>query len=412
MRHLCYSLESEGVKLQIQTYWLALIPILFGLGWLAARWEMRLQDFEDDVEQTKKERSTFRGINLLLSEQHDKAIDALVEVAKLDPETTELHFALGSLFRRRGETERAIRVHQHLSNRQDILPRDRAHAAYELGRDFLRAGMLDRAEASLNLVIEGRYHLPAKAALLEMYQIEKDWRKAIIAANELGTLEKKDYQDQVAHFYCEIAIESIRSKNLSAAKEAIDQALYAVPHHIRATILRGELAIAHQKPLEAIETWGNIEKKFPAYLHLIADKWMKAFTELNRETEGLERLKLHLLEQGSGELLDIVFKHVLRIQGPQPAQALINTVMLDTPSLTAMTKRFEAQYMIAQEGGQEAMIGEIKASLDLLKQKTNSLARYTCSSCGFRAKRFYWQCPGCNHWDVYSPKRSEGIGVA
>jgi lipopolysaccharide biosynthesis regulator YciM len=122
--------------MQIQMYWLLLIPILFGLGWAAARWEMRLQEREDDVEQAKKERSTFRGINLLLNEQHDKAIDALVEVAQLDPETTELHFALGSLFRRRGETERAIRVHQHLSNRQDIRPRDRAHASYELGRDF------------------------------------------------------------------------------------------------------------------------------------------------------------------------------------------------------------------------------------------------------------------------------------
>ncbi len=396
--------------MQIQTSWLVLIPIVFGLGWLAARWEMRLQEFEDDVEQTKKQHSTFRGINLLLSEQHDKAIDALVEVAKLDPETTELHFALGSLFRRRGETERAIRVHQHLSNRQDILPKDRSHAAYELGRDFLRAGMLDRAESSLNLVIEGRYHLPAKVALLEMYQIEKDWRKAIIAATELGVLEKKNYQDQIAHFYCEIAVESMRSKNLIAAKEAIDQAFYAVPHHIRATILRGELAIAQQRPHEAIEAWGNIEKKSPAYLHLIADKWMKAHAELSLEQEGLEKLKLHLQEQGAGELLDMVFKHVLRIEGPKQAQTLMNNVMLSTPSLTAMTKRLEAQFLIAQASAEEASMAEIKASLDLLKQKTNSLARYTCSNCGFRARRFYWQCPGCNHWDVYSPKRSEGIG--
>ena len=120
---------------------------------------------------------------------------------------------------------------------------------------------------------------------------------------------------------------------------------------------------------------------------------------------------MQLQEQGSGELLDIVFKHVLRMEGPKQAQALMNSVMLNTPSLTAMTKRFEAQYMMAKEAGQEASTAEIKASLDLLKQKTNSLARYTCSSCGFRARRFYWQCPGCNHWDVYSPKRSEGIGA-
>lgn len=395
--------------MQIQMYWLLLIPILFGLGWAAARWEKRLQEREDDVEQAKKERSTFRGINLLLNEQHDKAIDALVEVAQLDPETTELHFALGSLFRRRGETERAIRVHQHLSNRQDIRPRDRAHASYELGRDFLRAGMLDRAEASLNLVTEGKYALPAKAALLEMYQIEKDWRKAIIAATELEGLEEKSYKEQIAHFYCEIAQEAIRGKQLSAAKEAIEHALQAVPNHIRAVITKGELAILEQKPHEAIMTWGYIEKSAPAFLHLIADRWIKAYAELEQEQTGLDILIGHLKVQGTGELLDIVFKNALRLRGPQSALELIEEVMLNSPSLTAMTKRFETEYLLAQEEQDQTLIAQTKASLDLLKHRTNSLARYTCSSCGFRARRYYWQCPGCNHWDVYSPKRSEGI---
>jgi tetratricopeptide (TPR) repeat protein len=395
--------------MQIQMYWLLLIPILFGLGWAAARWEMRLQEREDDVEQAKKERSTFRGINLLLNEQHDKAIDALVEVAQLDPETTELHFALGSLFRRRGETERAIRVHQHLSNRQDIRPRDRAHASYELGRDFLRAGMLDRAEASLNLVTEGKYALPAKAALLEMYQIEKDWRKAIIAATELELIEEKSYKEQIAHFYCEIAQEAIRSKQLAAAKDAIEHALQAVPHHIRALIIKGELAIVEQRPREAIVTWGYIEKNAPAFLHLIADKWIKAYAELEQEQIGLDILIGHLKVQGTGELLDIVFKNTLRLRGPRIALELIEEVMLNAPSLTAMTKRFETEYQLAQEEQDQALIAQTKASLDLLKHRTNSLARYTCSSCGFRARRYYWQCPGCNHWDVYSPKRSEGM---
>jgi lipopolysaccharide biosynthesis regulator YciM len=395
--------------MQIQMYWLLLIPILFGLGWAAARWEMRLQEHEDDVEQAKKERSTFRGINLLLNEQHDKAIDALVEVAQLDPETTELHFALGSLFRRRGETERAIRVHQHLSNRQDIRPRDRAHASYELGRDFLRAGMLDRAEASLNLVTEGKYALPAKAALLEMYQIEKDWRKAIIAATELELIEEKSYKEQIAHFYCEIAQEAIRSKQLAAAKDAIEHALQAVPHHIRALIIKGELAIVEQRPREAIVTWGYIEKSAPAFLHLIADKWIKAYAELEQEQIGLDILIGHLKVQGTGELLDIVFKNTLRLRGPRIALELIQEVMLNAPSLTAMTKRFETEYQLAQEEQDQALIAQTKASLDLLKHRTNSLARYTCSSCGFRARRYYWQCPGCNHWDVYSPKRSEGM---
>ena len=395
--------------MEIEVQWLGVLPIVFGLGWLAARWEKRLEDMEDDVAQQKKQRSTFRGLNLLLNEQPDKAIDALVEVAKLDPETTELHFALGSLFRRRGETERAIRVHQHLVGRDDIAARDRAHAGYELGRDFLRAGMLDRAEASLNQVGDGRYLIPAKVALLEMYQIEKDWRKAIIAASELAQLEKKDYQDQIAQFDCEIALEAMRRQDLVASHLALDHAFIAVPEHIRATILRGEVYILGQRPKEAITTWKLIEEKYSAFLHLVADQWILAHQELGQESVGLERLVAQLPEHGWGELLDIVYKHVLRLQGAEAAELLMSQVLLKTPTLTVLAKRFEAQYQLALAREAQTSATELKASVDLLKKRTSSLARYTCSSCGFRAKRFYWQCPGCNHWDVYSPKRSEGL---
>jgi len=132
---------------------------------------------------------------------------------------------------------------------------------------------------------------------------------------------------------------------------------------------------------------------------------------MSKEEEGLAVLTQHLKEQGTGELLDLVFKNVLRLHGPEKALELINQVMLDSPSLTAMTKRFETEHLLAQGKEDTLLITQTKASLDLLKHRTNSLARYTCSNCGFRARRFYWQCPGCNHWDVYSPKRSEGLAV-
>ncbi len=165
--------------IQIETAWLLLLPVLFGLGWLASRWDLRLESRMDERERMLQQRSTFKGLSLLLNEQPDQAIEALVKVAQLDPETVDLHFSLGNLFRRRGETERAIRIHQHLASRTDLKPRDRDHAAYELGRDFLRAGLLDRAEASLNQVGEGKYSVPAKESLLEMYQVERDWKKRL-----------------------------------------------------------------------------------------------------------------------------------------------------------------------------------------------------------------------------------------
>ncbi|QWD92863.1 lipopolysaccharide assembly protein LapB [Polynucleobacter asymbioticus] len=395
--------------IHIATAWLLLIPILFGLGWMAARWDLRLEHRMDELERLRQQRSTFKGLSLLLNEQPDQAIETLVKIAQLDPETIELHFSLGNLFRRRGETERAIRVHQHLANRDDLKPRDRDHAAYELGRDFLRAGLLDRAEASLNRVGEGKYAAPAKESLLEMYQVERDWQKAIIAAQELESLQGKSHQTEIAQFHCELGQEALRRQDLTGAEQSIARALQAVPNHARALILQGDYFMAMDRPAQAIETWGAIAKLHPAYMHLLADRWMLAHANLDKAEEGLDRLVELLKTQASGELLDIVHKHLTQLRGSYIAEAMLVEVMQSSPSLSALSKLAETRLALAESNGSDDKIAEIKAILGLLKQRTTSLARYTCGNCGFRARRFYWQCPGCNHWEAYSPRRSEGV---
>ena len=395
--------------IQIATAWLFLIPILFGLGWAAARWDLRLESRMDERERLRQQRSTFKGLSLLLNEQPDQAIETLVKIAQLDPETVELHFSLGNLFRRRGETERAIRVHQHLANRDDLKPRDRDHAAYELGRDFLRAGLLDRAEASLNRVGEGKYAAQAKESLLEMYQVERDWQKAIIAAQELESLQNKSHQTEIAQFHCELGQEALRRQDLTGAEQSITRALQAVPNHARALILQGDYLMAMDRPAQAIETWGVIAKLHPAYMHLLADRWMLAHNNLNKAEEGLDRLVDLLKTQASGELLDIVHKHLTQLRGSHVAETMLVEVMQSSPSLSALSKLAETRLALAQSNGSDDKVAEIKAILGLLKQRTTSLARYTCGNCGFRARRFYWQCPGCNHWEAYSPRRSEGV---
>jgi len=392
--------------IHIATAWLLLIPILFGLGWMAARWDLRLEHRMDELERLRQQRSTFKGLSLLLNEQPDQAIETLVKIAQLDPETIELHFSLGNLFRRRGETERAIRVHQHLANRDDLKPRDRDHAAYELGRDFLRAGLLDRAEASLNRVGEGKYAAPAKESLLEMYQVERDWQKAIIAAQELESLQGKSHQTEIAQFHCELGQEALRRQDLTGAEQSIARALQAVPNHARALILQGDYFMAMDRPAQAIETWGAIAKLHPAYMHLLADRWMLAHANLDKAEEGLDRLVELLKTQASGELLDIVHKHLTQLRGSYIAEAMLVEVMQSSPSLSALSKLAETRLALAESNGSDDKIAEIKAILGLLKQRTTSLARYTCGNCGFRARRFYWQCPGCNHWEAYSPRRS------
>jgi lipopolysaccharide biosynthesis regulator YciM len=394
--------------IQIATSWLLLIPVMFGIGWLASRWDLRLENRMDERERMRQQRSTFKGLSLLLNEQPDQAIETLVKIAQLDPETIDLHFALGNLFRRRGETERAIRVHQHLANRDDLKPRDRDHAAYELGRDFLRAGLLDRAEASLNRVGEGKFAAPAKESLLEMYQIERDWKKAIIAASELEALQGKSHHTEIAQFHCELGQEALHRKDLPAVEQSVQLALQAVPHHARALILQGDYLIAMDRPAQAIDVWAVIAKSHPAYMHLLADRWMAAHTALDKADLGLSALCELLKTQASGELLDIVQKHMTKIRGAQAAEVMLVEVMQHSPSLSALAKLAETRLALAESNGTPERVSDLQATLSLLKQRTTSLARYTCGNCGFRARRFYWQCPGCNYWEAYSPRRSEG----
>jgi len=394
--------------IQIATSWLLLLPVMFGIGWLASRWDLRLENRMDERERMRQQRSTFKGLSLLLNEQPDQAIETLVKIAQLDPETIELHFALGNLFRRRGETERAIRVHQHLANRDDLKPRDRDHAAYELGRDFLRAGLLDRAEASLNRVGEGKFAAPAKESLLEMYQIERDWTKAIIAASELAGLQGKSHHTEIAQFHCELGQEALHRKDLPQVEQSVQSALQAVPNHARALILQGDYLMAMDRPAKAIEAWSVIAQTHPAYMHLLADRWMVAHAALDKADVGLSALCELLKTQASGELLDIVQKHMTRIRGAQAAEVMLVEVMQHSPSLSALSKLAETRLALAQSNGTPERVSDLQATLSLLKQRTTSLARYTCGNCGFRARRFYWQCPGCNHWEAYSPRRSEG----
>lgn len=395
--------------IQIETAWLLLLPVMFGIGWLASRWDLRLENRMDERERMRQQRSTFKGLSLLLNEQPDQAIETLVKIAQLDPETIELHFSLGNLFRRRGETERAIRVHQHLANRDDLKPRDRDHAAYELGRDFLRAGLLDRAEASLNRVGPGKFEAPAKESLLEMYQIERDWKKAITAAIQLEALQGKSHQTEIAQFHCELGQEALYAENLAGAEQSIKQALEVVPNHTRALILQGDYLMALGQPAKAIEAWSIVATSHPAYMHLIADRWMKAHTDLDQSAVGLDRLCDLLNTQASGELLDVVHKQIINIRGLQAANAMLGEVIQHSPSLSALSKLAETRLALEEGNANPERLVELKSILHLLRQRTTSLARYTCGNCGFRARRFYWQCPGCNNWEAYSPRRSEGV---
>ncbi|WP_454763136.1 lipopolysaccharide assembly protein LapB [Cupriavidus campinensis] len=401
--------------MMFETWWLLVLPLVFGLGWMAARLDLR----QLISEQGALPRSYFKGLNFLLNEQPDQAIDAFIEVARLDPETTELHFALGALFRRRGETERAIRVHQNLATRPDLPEPEREHALYELGQDFLRAGLLDRAEESLRRLMSGPYAASAKRVLLELYEVEKEWQKAIDAARELQALEQKDYRVQIAQFCCELAQDALQKKNPEDAVAWLRRAVEENPANVRAPILLGDVAMAGGDARGALGHWLGIETQDAAYLPLVADRVVKAYGTLGEQDEAIDWLRGLLKGNLAPELLDTAYRTELEVNGPEAAAALMREQLRRQPTLLALTKYFEAQAagMPAVEAATangdavaEDQTSEVGAIRDLLQLRTRNLARYTCRECGFRARLFYWQCPGCNRWETYAPRRSEVLG--
>ncbi|SFD07461.1 Lipopolysaccharide biosynthesis regulator YciM, contains six TPR domains and a predicted metal-binding C-terminal domain [Cupriavidus sp. OV038] len=409
--------------MMFETWWLLVLPLVFGLGWVAARFDLR----QLISEQGALPRSYFKGLNFLLNEQPDQAIDAFVEVARLDPETTELHFALGALFRRRGETERAIRVHQNLATRPDLPEPEREHALYELGQDFLRAGLLDRAEESLRRLMSGPYAASAKRVLLELYEVEKEWQKAIDAARELQTLEQKDYSIQIAQFCCELAQDALQKKRPEDAVGWLRRASEENPANVRAPILLGDVAMASGDARAALGHWLGIETQDAAYLPLVADRVVKAYGTLGEQGQAIDWLRGLLKGNLAPELLDTAYRTELDVNGPEAAAALMREQLRRQPTLLALTRYFEAQAAemqavetaaaegdaVATAGGEavaQDQTSEVVAIRDLLQVRTRNLARYTCRECGFRARLFYWQCPGCNRWETYAPRRSEALG--
>lgn len=398
--------------MMFETWWLLALPLVFGLGWMAARFDLR----QLMSEQGALPRSYFKGLNFLLNEQPDQAIDAFVEVARLDPETTELHFALGALFRRRGETERAIRVHQNLATRPDLPEPEREHALYELGQDFLRAGLLDRAEESLRRLMSGPYAASAKRVLLELYEVEKEWSKAIDAARELQTLDQKDYRMQIAQFCCELAQDALQKKKPEDAIAWLDRAKAENPANVRAPILLGDVAAAAGDMPGALKHWLGIETQDAAYVPLVADRVVKAYATLGEQGKAVEWLRGLLKGNLAPELLDTAYRTELEVNGPEAATALMRDQLRRQPSLLALTRYFEAQAAQAEAAASasdavaDEGASETAAISDLLQLRTRNLARYTCRECGFRARLFYWQCPGCNRWETYAPRRSEALG--
>src|SRR6266571_6717292 len=300
--------------MEFELWWLFGFALFFGLGWLAARIDIK----QLLSESRQLPRSYFKGLNFLLNEQPDKAIEAFIEVVKVDPETIELHFALGSLFRRRGEHDRAIRMHQNLLERADLGAEQKVIALAELGQDYLKAGILDRAEEVFGRLTDGPQAIQAHRHLLQIFEQEKDWPRAI----EMTKRVESDPRD-LAQYFCELAASEAGQSRPDTARRHLEAALEANRKCVRASLLLGDLERASNNLAGAIEHWKRIESQDPAYIALVAQRLLEAYREAGRAEEGLRLLVGYLERYPSLDLLDTVFQQTMDVQGPQAAYNMV-----------------------------------------------------------------------------------------
>jgi lipopolysaccharide assembly protein B len=384
---------------EFEYWWLLGFPLFFAFGWLAAR---------VDIKQVVKESralpsSYFKGLNFLLNEQPDKAIEAFIEVVKVDPETVELHFALhfalGSLFRRRGEYDRAIRMHQNLLERADLPDEQKLIALAELGQDYLKAGILDRAEEVFKKLENSPQASAARVHLLEIYEQEKDWKRAIDMTGTVGADPR-----ELAQYYCELAASAAAQSRPDEARKHLDAALEANRKCVRASLQLGDLEKNAGNVERAIEHWKRIESQNPAYLALAAQRLFEACRDSGRAEDGLRLLAGYLERYPSLDLLDTVFQQTLEAKGHEEAYRLVRDELKRNPTLLGLDRLLEAQVIAAASPDKRRDLELVRS---LVHGHTRRLARYRCETCGFKARQFYWRCPGCGGWETYPPRRTE-----
>ncbi|SPE23932.1 Tetratricopeptide repeat protein [Burkholderiales bacterium] len=386
--------------MDLQLWYLLALPLLFLIGWWARGYEARVRE----ADQGGAPQSLFRGLNLLLNDEPDRAIDAFIAIAKIDPETIELHYALGNLFRRRGEFERAVRIHNYLLSRADLPAAERSNALAELAQDYLKGGLLDRAEASFGeLVDDPRHRFEALRALLRIHAMERDWDRAIECARRLEREAGETHRVAIAHFHCEIAERAVANSDLAAATRSLEEALVANRNSVRASILAGDIADRAGNTALAIEHWLRIATDAPEYLPLIAERLTRAMDAVGRRAEALNLLRRELLDHPSVDLLDVGYRRAQEWEGAASGEAMLRDELKRHPSLLGFERLLAIRAATAQGDR------ELDLLRGLISVQARNLSRYRCATCGSRTRSFHWQCPGCSSWDSYSPKRIEEL---
>ena len=340
-----------------------------------------------------------KGLNFLLNEQTDQALEHFLKMVRVDDKTIETHFALGSLFRRRGETDRAIRIHQNIIARPDLAAEQRDQALYSLAKDYLAAGLLDRAENLFLRLSEGsRYQVQALESLCRIYEQEKEWRKAIEAGQKLEVLGGRSLALQIAHYYCELAEGAAAANDYAAARQYVKRAQTGRPRTMRGALTRAHIARETDDNKTALRLYHRI---IDESTYLIAETLPEIVAIYEREGamgELEQALKSLLREHPEMSTLLAYTAIVNDIGGIPVLDDCVEQYMLDEPTLAEFV---ELQRLSEDKRDADAStFVKIRKALSKLATTT---PRYQCQECGFSSQRLLWQCPSCRNWETQRP---------
>ncbi len=382
--------------MEFEFWWLLALPLFFSLGWLAARVDLK----QLLAESTALPAAYFKGLNFLITNQQDKAIEAFTEAVQANTDSLELHFALGSLFRKRGEVDRAIHLHLHLLEKKQLEPQQKLAVTAELAQDYLKAGLFDRAEELFESLDDDRYRQPALRALLEIYVREREWERAIKAATELERISGVPFRVEIANYYCEMAVKSKLANDTHTARFELDQALNANKNCVRANVLLGDLEAEANNHKAAISVWKRIEFQKPEYLGLIAPKLLASFRVLDQIDEGLSLLQTYLQTYQLNSLLNVLYEVTLAELGAENAAKLARNELIKMPSLNTLDLLLQARTILETNQPQNGNLQDTQLMQQAVRHAIGNKTAYHCEQCGFKAKYHHWQCPACNAWEA------------
>lgn len=381
----------------LNSTFLLLLPIAAASGWFAA-W--RSGQRPPDSAMNRFNSDYFKGLNYLLNEQEDKAIEVFLHMAEVDKDTVETHFALGNLFRKRGEVDRAIRIHQSLIAREALSEEHRTQALLALAEDYMRAGLLDRAEDLFKQIVQHHgSHPRALRYLIDIYEQEKDWISAIEATRELSGQSGENYDSVMAQYFCELAEQTSERGDTSAVMRYLERALLTDPNCVRASLLSGHIYQQAGDYEKAIAAYKKVEDQDVEYVPEVIDDLLSCYAKLGKPYDVMPHLD-ELVRKSRG--LSPMLAQASLIQardGDEVAESYITQQLRRRPTVRGLDRLIDVHLAYCEESAKENLMMLRELTRKILEDKPI----YSCVRCGFKGRSLHWQCPGCKSWHNMKP---------